>query len=157
GLFDKSESTPLFDSVIVVTDRTVLDEQIRDNIKRFSQVKKIVEAITGEAKHIKALDPSEDSFSKTTHMRLALANNKKIITSTVQTFPFVLNAIQDMPAKKVAIIIDEAHSSQSGYAAASLNAVFSNRQIEELPKDESGNVSNEDLVNFLIESKRMLT
>lgn len=157
GLFDKTNTTPLFDSVVVVTDRTVLDEQIRDNIKRFSQVKKIVEAITGEAKHIKELDPSEDSFSKTTHMRLALANNKKIITSTVQTFPFVLNAIQDMPAKRVAIIIDEAHSSQSGYAAASLNAVFSDKQIEELPKDESGNVSNEDLVNFLIESKRMLS
>ncbi|PZR18282.1 MAG: DEAD/DEAH box helicase [Flavobacterium psychrophilum] len=156
GLYDKTNTIPLFDSVIVVTDRTVLDEQIRENIKRFAQVKKIVEAITGEAKHIKELDPSEESFSKTTHMRLALANNKKIITSTVQTFPFVLNVIQDMSAKKVAIIIDEAHSSQSGYAAASLNAVFSDKQIEELPKDDEGNISTEDLVNFLIESKRML-
>ena len=55
-------------------------------------------------KDIKALDPEEDSFSKTTHMRLALANNKKVITCTVQTFPFVLKTVQDMATKNVAIM-----------------------------------------------------
>lgn len=156
GLYDKDNTTPLFDSVLVVTDRTVLDKQIRDNIKAFAQVKRIVEAITGQAKDIKALDPSEESFTKTSHMRLALSNNKKIITCTVQTFPNVLKAVQDMVSKRVAIIIDEAHSSQSGEAAASMNALFSDINADEIPKDEEGNINAEDLINHLIESKKML-
>ncbi len=107
SLYDKSNTSPLFDSIIMVTYRKVLDEQLRKNIKAFAQVKKVVEAITGEARDIKALDPEEDSFTKTTHMRLALANNKKIITCTVQTFPFVLKTVQDMSSKKGAIVIEE--------------------------------------------------
>lgn len=156
GIFNKDNTTPLFDSVIVVTDRTVLDKQIRDNIKAFQQVKKVVEAITGKAKDIKELDPNEDSFSKTTHMQLALANNKKIITCTVQTFPFVLKTVQDMATKKVAILIDEAHSSQSGDAAASMNALFADLNVEDLPKNEEGNISTEDLLNYLVEGRKML-
>jgi len=156
GLYDRSNTNPLFDSIVVVTDRTVLDEQIRENIKAFAQVKKIVEAITGNASDIKALDPAETSFSKTTHMRLALENNKRIIICTVQTFPFVLEAVQEMPTKHIAFIIDEAHSSQSGQGAASMNALFADRNIPELPKDEEGNVNTEDLVNHLIESRKML-
>lgn len=156
SLFDKNNTAPLFDSVVVVTDRKVLDEQLRANIKAFAQVKKMVESITGSAKDIKALDPNEDSISKTTHMRLALANNKKIITCTVQTFPFVLKAVQDLAQKKVAIVIDEAHSSQSGNAAASMNALFADINSEEIPTDEEGNVSTEDLLNYLIEGRKML-
>jgi type I restriction enzyme R subunit len=156
GLFSQDNSTPLFDSVLVVTDRIVLDEQIRKNIKQFAQVKKVVEGITGNAKDIKELDPTEESFSKSTHMRLALANNKKIITCTVGTFPFALKGIQEMQTKNVAIIIDEAHSSQSGEAAASMNALFADMNLEDLPKDEEGNVSTEDLVNYLVESRKML-
>jgi len=157
SLYDKQNTLPLFDSVVVVTDRKVLDEQLRKNIKAFAQVKKMVESITGEAKDIKALDPTEESFSKTSHMRLALANNKKIITCTVQTFPFVLKAVQDLAQKKVAFIIDEAHSSQSGDAAASMNALFADLNSEDLPRDEEGNVSTEDLLNYLIDGRRMLT
>lgn len=156
GLFNKDNTTPLFDSVLVVTDRIVLDEQIRKNIKQFAQVKKVVEGITGSAKDIKELDPSEESYSKSVHMRLALANNKKIITCTVGTFPFALKGIQDMPTKNVAIIIDEAHSSQSGEAAASMNALFADINADELPKDEEGNISTEDLLNYLVESRKML-
>ncbi|WP_282165315.1 type I restriction endonuclease subunit R [Cellulophaga baltica] len=156
SLFGKDNTTSLFDSVIVVTDRKVLDEQIRTNIKSFAQVKKMVEAITGKAKDIKALDPNEDSFSKTTHMRLALANNKKVITCTVQTFPFVLKTVQDMAAKNVAILIDEAHSSQSGEAAASMNALFADINADDIPRDEEGKISTEDLLNHLIEGRKML-
>jgi len=156
SLFGKDNTTPLFDSVIVVTDRKVLDEQIRNNIKSFAQVKKMVEAITGNVKDIKALDPEEDSYSKTTHMRLALANNKKIITCTVQTFPFVLKTVQDMTTKNVAIMIDEAHSSQSGEAAASMNALFADINADEIPRDESGKINTEDLLNHLIEGRKML-
>lgn len=156
SLYNQDNTQPLFDSVVVVTDRTILDKQLRENIKSFAQVKKVVEAITGDAKDIKALDPTEESFTKTTHMRLALANNKKIITCTVQTFPFVLKTVQDMSAKKVAIMIDEAHSSQSGEAAASMNALFSDIQGDDIPRDENGKISTEDLLNHLIEGRKML-
>jgi type I restriction enzyme R subunit len=156
GLFNQDNTTPLFDSVLVVTDRIVLDEQIRKNIKQFAQVKKVVEGITGSAKDIKELDPTEENYSKSTHMRLALANNKKIITCTVGTFPFALKGIQDMQTKNVAIIIDEAHSSQSGEAAASMNALFADINVDDIPKDEEGNIATEDLLNYLVESRKML-
>ncbi|MBT3388098.1 MAG: type I restriction endonuclease subunit R, partial [Desulfobacula sp.] len=156
GLYDQSNINPLFDSIVVVTDRTVLDGQIRKNIKAFAHVKRIVEAITGNASDIKKMDPAESSFSKTTHMRLALENNKRIVICTVQTFPFVLDAIKEMPLKDIAFIIDEAHSSQSGQGAASMNALFADRNIQELSKDEEGNIDTEDLVNLLIESRKML-
>jgi len=156
GLYDKSNINPLFDSVVVVTDRTVLDRQIRENIKSFAQVKNVVEAITGNGTDIKKLDPTETSISKTAHMRLALENNKKIITCTVQTFPFVLKVVNEMQSKNIAFIIDEAHSSQSGSAAASMNALFSGAEIPEFERDEEGNIDTEELVNYLIESRKML-
>ncbi|MDM8536800.1 type I restriction endonuclease [Desulfobacterales bacterium HSG17] len=156
GLHDKTNIHPLLDTVVVVTDRKILDEQIRENIKAFAQVKKVVEAITGNASDIKALDPAETSVSKTTHMRLALENNKRIVICTVQTFPFVLDAIQETQTKNIGFIIDEAHSSQSGKGAASMNAVFSDTALAQLPKDEEGNINTEDLVNHLMESRKML-
>lgn len=156
GLYDKSNINPLFDSVVVVTDRTVLDEQIRENIKSFAQVRQLVEAITGNSTDIRKLSNTETSFSKTAHMRLALENNKKIIICTVQTFPHVIKAVQQMQSKNIAFIIDEAHSSQSGQAAASMNALFSSENVPDLEKDEEGNINTEDLINYLIESKKML-
>ena len=155
-LFDDTNINPLFDSVVVVTDRTVLDKQIRNNIKAFAQVKNMVEPITGSAKDIKELNPFETSFSKTTHMRAALENNKRVIICTVQTFTYVLKAVSNMPSKKVAFIIDEAHSSQNGMSAASMNALFSEEEIPQLKVDEEGNINKEDLLNYLIESKKML-
>lgn len=156
SLYDKANINPIFDSVVVVTDRTVLDKQIRENIKSFAQVKNLVEAITGKASDIKKLDPTENSFSKTTHMRLALENNKRVIICTIQTFPYVIKAVQDMQSKNIAFIIDEAHSSQSGQAAASMNALFSSEDIAKLEKDEEGNINSEDIVNYLMKSRKML-
>lgn len=156
GLYNDAGDTPFFDSVLVITDRKNLDEQIRNNIKGFAQNKHIFEPITGKSKDIRKMSLTEEKISKTTHTRLALANNKKIISCTVQTFPFVLKAISDMSHKKVAIIIDEAHSSQSGTAAASLNAIFSDGDIEGVAKDENGNYDTEELLAYLCESKKML-
>ncbi|MBF0231123.1 MAG: type I restriction endonuclease subunit R, partial [Desulfamplus sp.] len=156
GLYDKDNINPLFDTIVVVTDRNILDEQIRENIKSFAHVKNIVEAITGNSSDIKRLDPTETSFSKTTHMRLALENSKKIVISTVQTFPFVLDAVNQMQTKSIAFVIDEAHSSQSGQSAISMNAIFADKNILEELKDEEGNINKEDLVNYLIESHKML-
>ncbi|MCB9291927.1 MAG: DEAD/DEAH box helicase family protein [Lewinellaceae bacterium] len=136
----------MFDSVVVVTDRQNLDEQIRNNIKNFAQVRHVVEAITGKPKDIRQLDPSEESTTKTAHMRLALANNKR--SSPARCRPSQRAKPFPTGKQKGTIIIDEAHSSQSGNAAASMNAVFSDMNFEELERDEEGNVSTEDLISY---------
>ena len=108
----------VFDSVIVVTDRRVLDRQIQENIKRFSHTKGVIEAITDGSRQL----------------RDALEEGKKIIISTIQKFPYILEEIKEVKAKRFAIIIDEAHSSQSGTSAQKLGEVIRDR--EESPEDE---------------------
>lgn len=88
---------PLFDSVIVVTDRRLLDKQLRDNIKEFSEVKNIV----------------APAF-KSSELKSALENGKKIIITTIQKFPYIVDGIADLSDRRFAVIIDEAHSSQDG-------------------------------------------
>lgn len=147
NLFDETGENNIFDSVIVVTDRTVLDKQLRDNIKQFAQTKGVVEAITG------------DGGSKKNHLRDALANNKKVIISTIQTFPHLLDEITELSQKRFAIIIDEAHSSQSGETAAKMNAALSdksNLKSEEKDEQEPDEPTLEDKINELIESRRMI-
>ncbi|MGV8815850.1 MAG: type I restriction endonuclease subunit R [Gelidibacter sp.] len=98
---------PLFDSVIVVTDRRLLDKQLRDNIKEFSEVKNIVA-------------PAYSSKE----LRDSLEQGKKIIITTIQKFPFIVEGIADLSDKRFAVIIDEAHSSQSGTAHDKMNAAM---------------------------------
>ncbi|WP_111496167.1 type I restriction endonuclease subunit R [Marinobacter bohaiensis] len=100
----KAMDQPLFDSVIVVTDRRLLDRQIRDNIKEFSEVKNIV----------------APAF-KSSELKSALESGKKIIITTIQKFPFIVDGIEDLGDKRFAVIIDEAHSSQSGTAHDNMN------------------------------------
>ena len=107
-------SNPLFDSVIVVTDRRLLDKQLRDNIKDFSEVKNIV-APAYSSKELK------DN----------LESGKRIIITTIQKFPFIVDGIADLSDKRFAVIIDEAHSSQSGSAADNLNRAMGNNGSEE--------------------------
>lgn len=95
---------PLFDSVIVVTDRRLLDRQLRDNIKDFSEVKNIV------APALRSAD-----------LKAALESGKKIIITTIQKFPFIIEGIADLSDKRFAVIIDEAHSGQSGLAHDKMN------------------------------------
>jgi type I restriction enzyme R subunit len=124
----------LFDSVIVVTDRTVLDKQIRDTIKQFAQVS----ATVGHA------DRSGD-------LRKFLKSGKKIIISTVQKFPFILDEIgNEHRNNKFAIIIDEAHSSQGGRTSAKMNIALSEHGGEE--EEETF----EDQINRIMESRKML-
>lgn len=101
----KAIDAPLYNSVIVVTDRRILDKQITDNIKAFGQSDKI----------IAHADSSKD-------LKEAIENNKRIIITTIQKFPFICDAISDVSDHNFAVIIDEAHSSQSGIAADKLNA-----------------------------------
>ena len=103
-VYAKGKDQPVFDSVIVVTDRRVLDKQLRNTIKQFSEVKNIV------APAMSAQDLKE-----------ALVSGKKIIITTIQKFPFIVDGIEDLSSKRFAVIIDEAHSSQSGSAADNLN------------------------------------
>ncbi|PPB79403.1 type I restriction enzyme R subunit [Albidovulum inexpectatum] len=95
---------PLFDSVIVVTDRRLLDKQLRENIKDFSEVKNIV------APALRSAD-----------LKAALESGKKIIITTIQKFPFIIDGIADLSDKRFAVIIDEAHSGQSGLAHDNMN------------------------------------
>ncbi|MGF1849412.1 type I restriction endonuclease subunit R [Vibrio lentus] len=110
----KGVEQPLFDSVIVVTDRRLLDKQLRDNIKEFSEVKNIVAP---------ALKSSE--------LKSALENGKKIIITTIQKFPFIIDGIGDLSDKRFAVIIDEAHSSQSGSAHDNMNKAMGKSEVEE--------------------------
>ena len=100
----KGVNNPLFDSVIVVTDRRLLDKQLRDNIKEFSEVKNIVAP---------ALSSKE--------LKKSLEEGKRIIITTIQKFPFIVDGIADLSDKRFAVVIDEAHSSQSGATAGKMN------------------------------------
>jgi type I restriction enzyme R subunit len=123
----------VIDSVIVVTDRVNLDKQIRDTIKQFMQVSNTV----SWAEH------SED-------LRSAIIGGKKIIITTVHKFPIILNDIgTEHKHRKFAIIIDEAHSSQSGSMSAKMNLTLSG--------DYDQNDDLEDKINKLIEGRKMLT
>ncbi len=124
----------LFDSVVVVTDRRLLDQQIRDTIKQFAQVGSVV----GHAE-------------SSGHLRTLLQDGKRIVITTVQKFPFILDAIgNEHRARKFAIIIDEAHSSQGGRAAAAVAIALGEAGSE----DEEDTA--EDKINRLMESKKLL-
>lgn len=142
GLFDTTGENHLFDSVIVITDRIVLDKQLSEDIKQFSPQRGIVEHITNVG------------GSKTSKLKEALANRKKVIVCTVQTFPFLLDEMTDMPAMKFGIIIDEAHSGQSGQTSSKMNAVLADKHSEEEEQEEK---TLEDKINELIESRKMIT
>jgi type I restriction enzyme R subunit len=123
---------PLFHTVIVITDRRVLDTQIRNEIKRFTQVKAIVGAVTeGSAQ-----------------LQQYLEQGKRIITSTIQKFPFILDALGDAHRdKRFALVIDEAHSSQGGKSAAAVN-----RALARLDEE----VDAEDQLLRIMENRKML-
>lgn len=114
----KGVSNPLFDSVIVVTDRRLLDKQLRENIKEFSEVKNIV-APAYSSKELKE----------------SLESGKRIIITTIQKFPFIIDGIADLSDKRFAVIIDEAHSSQGGSAADNMNRAMGKINSEEEEED----------------------
>ena len=130
----KKADKNVFDSIIIVTDRRVLDKQLRNTIKQFAQVG----AIVGHAEN------SGD-------LKKFIESGKKIIITTVQKFPFVFKEMGDDHRQNgFAIIIDEAHSSQSGRNAAMMNTALSADGAED--EDES----YEDEINRIMESRKML-
>jgi type I restriction enzyme R subunit len=130
----KRRDKEVFDSVIVVTDRRLLDDQIQKTIKQFMQVG----ATVGHAEH------SGD-------LRKFIEEGKKIIVSTVQKFPFILDEIATESGKSFAIVIDEAHSSQGGKTSAAMSQALSAPA-----EDDDAAPDPEDTVNEALE-KRMAT
>lgn len=123
-----------FDSVVVVTDRVILDGQIRDTIRGFTQVKSTVQHA----------DSSKE-------LREAIEAGKKIIITTVQKFPYIVQGLQGAQReKRFAIIIDEAHSSQGGKVSAAMARALSKDGLDEGVED------TEDALNRLMESKKLL-
>jgi type I restriction enzyme R subunit len=129
------DDAAVFDTIIVVTDRRILDKQIRDTIKQFAQVSATVGAVTGGS----------------SQLREFIESGKKIIISTVQKFPVILDDLgSEHRGRRFAIIIDEAHSSQGGRTSAAMSMALS----ESGAADEEE--TTEDRINRIMESRRML-
>lgn len=132
----------VFDSVLVVSDRNVLDAQLQEAIFDFERTTGVVATITGE------------HGSKSAQLSEALKAGKKIIVCTIQTFPFALEAVQKLAAaegKRFAVIADEAHSSQTGEAASKLKQLLSAKEWAEL--QDGGEVDTEVLLAAQMEAR----
>lgn len=130
----EQDGHPMIDSVLVVTDRRILDKQIRDNIKQFMQVANTV----AWAEH------SGD-------LRKAIQDGKRIIITTIEKFPYVVPDIgASHKQNRFSVIIDEAHSGQSGRNSAQMNLALSGLASE----DE---MDNEDKINAMMEGRKLLT
>ena len=136
-VYAAGSTQPLFDSVIVVTDRRLLDKQLRDNIKEFSEVKNIIAAA-----------------HKSSDLKAALENGKKIIITTIQKFPFIIDGIADLGDKRFAVIIDEAHSSQSGSAHDNMNRVMGS-VAERSRSQEEDTEDTQDKILQAMRSRKM--
>ncbi len=117
GLINKFDEMDdrVYDMVIVISDRRVIDKQLREQVKAIEKVKGIVEVIDKDSKQL-----SE-----------ALKTGSNIVVTTLQKFPYILEEVRDMPKRKYAVIIDEAHSSQTGTLARNMKQVLSTGSLEE--------------------------
>jgi type I restriction enzyme R subunit len=127
SLHDES-NVRIFDSVIVITDRKVLDSQLQNTIYQFEHKEGVVQKI----------DKNSQQLAD------ALTSGSNIIITTLQKFPFILDKIGELPARKYAVIIDEAHSSQGGEATKKMKEVLSAKSLEEAEKDEAYTGLEED-------------
>lgn len=130
-----SENKKVFDSVLVVSDRNVIDTQLQEALESFERKKGVVASIT-----------SEDG-SKSGKLAQALSGDKKVVVCTIQTFPFALEAVRELTAtegKRFAVIADEAHSSQTGQAAEKLKKVLSSSEAADLA--DGGEVGMEEVL-----------
>ncbi|EPU9891855.1 type I restriction endonuclease subunit R [Campylobacter upsaliensis] len=130
---ENDKEKEVFDSILVVTDRRVLDRQIQENVKSFTQDKNLVESITEGSRQLKA----------------ALEEGKKIIVTTIQKFPYIADEITHLQNKSFAIIIDEAHSSQSGKNAEEMGKAISNKDDK-----ETGEMDLEEELIKIIKNKK---
>ena len=138
-----SENKKIFDSVIVITDRNVLDRQLQDSIYQFEHKSGVIARITGERS------------SKSSQLSDALASGKLIIIVTIQTFPYVMEEIRTKASLKnrnFAIVADEAHSSQTGSIARKLKQILSSEQIDRM--ESGGEIEEIDVEDVLAAQAR---
>lgn len=139
-LYD-ADGNKLFSSVIVVTDRTVLDSQLQDTIYQFEHAQGVVRPVSRDI----------GNQSKSEQLAEALAEQTRIIIVTIQTFPALFDALEKYPklaSGRYAVIADEAHSSQTGSSASKLKAILNG----ELPEGEE--LSAEELLGAAVASRK---
>jgi len=130
-----AQNRKVFDTVLVVSDRNVIDAQLQEALFDFQRTTGVVATITNQ------------DGSKSGKLAEALSGDKKIVVCTIQTFPFALEAVRKLAAtqgKRFAVIADEAHSSQTGEAASKLKALLSPEELKEL--NDGGEISTEDIL-----------
>lgn len=126
-----SDDRRVFDSIVVITDRRVLDRQLQTTMRQFEQTLGVVENIDTTSRQLKD----------------ALKSGKTIIVTTLQKFPVIATEIGELPGKRFAVIVDEAHSSQSGESTKSLKAVLASSSLEAAEREEAGAETSEDEVD----------
>lgn len=120
----------IFDTAIVISDRRVIDKQLRDEVRQFAQVEGVVAAIDEHSKQLKE----------------ALESGKKIIVSTLHKFPYIVDELTKQGDKKFAVIIDEAHSSQSGESTKSLKKALGSLEEAETENENEEELTSEDAI-----------
>lgn len=128
----------IFDSVIVITDRLVLDQQLQNTIYQFEHKQGVVQKIDKDSNQL----------------AYALASGKNIIITTLQKFPFVVEKVRDLPHRRYAVIVDEAHSSQGGEATRKMKEVLSAKDLDEAAQiDGEALEDEEDEIRKILESR----
>ncbi|MEZ4773570.1 MAG: DEAD/DEAH box helicase family protein [Bacteroidia bacterium] len=125
----------IFDSVIVVTDRKVLDQQLQNTIYQFEHKTGVVQKIDKDSSQLAS----------------ALGYGTNIIITTLQKFPFVVDKVGELPDRKYAVIIDEAHSSQGGEASKKLKEVLTSKSLEQAITDDTDDYTGDDFIREQIE------
>jgi len=125
----------IFDSIVVVTDRRILDRQLQTTMRQFEQTLGVVENIDTTSRQLKE----------------ALESGKTIIVTTLQKFPVIVKDIGELPGHRFAVIVDEAHSSQSGESSKGLKMVLAAGSLEEAEREEAGAATpEEELENTIL-------
>lgn len=144
NLFRKySDEKPLYDSVFVVTDRLVLNSQIANNIRQFQMIEGLAEYIT------------EDKTAQ--DLKKAIENHTRIIVTNIHKFPLIAESVKHYTDRNYAVIIDEAHSSQSGNMAREMRKAMSLDEAEAFDRRAEEEVNEEDALNAAIEDEMSRT
>lgn len=139
-LFMEDGVTNVFDTVLIITDRQILDKQLRDNVVGFAHQLGLVETITDGSKQLKQ----------------ALEDGKRIIITTIQKFPVIVEEMDQLGSNKFAVIIDEAHSSTSGETIAKMNRTIK-AELTQNQDGEEEELTSEDVIIEVLKSRKMLS
>ena len=128
----------VFDSILVVTDRRVLDRQLQNNLRQFAP----------QIGQLECIDAKKGMTSQ--NLKLAIEQRKKVIVTTLQKFSVICDEIAHYPDRNYAVIIDEAHSSQTGEAARDMRKALSLVEADEFDRKYLPSTEMEDAVNSLL-------